>query len=169
VKLTWTANEDETFSGYDIQRSKAGTGWETIAFVPASEAGGEQSYQWIDNDPYGGVSFYRLRMRAANGQTKLSAVRTITIDKLAGVIKLFPNPATDHANLVIQGTTAGETAHITITDISGRQLSYQKTVLTIGSNTMNLPIQSSWTSGTYIVQVRMGRQLESKSFVLRRE
>jgi hypothetical protein len=170
VKINWSSSEEGDFHGYDIQRSKNGGDWETIAFVPKSEEGGLRHYELRDNDPYRGVSFYRLKLTGLSGVFKYSMVKSVTItDLMSGPIHVFPNPTMGEAKLSIRGDEPGEVAHITIIDQKGNQLYYQKLILTAGANTMNIPIQASWPSGLYIIRVTTDRKTVNKNLVLRRQ
>lgn len=169
VKLNWSCNEDGKFEGYEIQRSKNGVDWEIFNFVPKSEEGGTQNYQLKDNDPYRGVSFYRLKLVGISGLYKYSLIKSVTITDLSGSITIFPNPSVGEAKLAIRGDVAGEVAHITIFDATGNKLYYQKLTLAAGANTMDIPIQPSWPSGLYVINVATDRKTAYKNLVLRRQ
>lgn len=169
VKLHWSAIEEGDFTGYNVERSANGRDWEVIAFVPRNGAHGTNYYQMKDNDPYKGVSSYRLKLMNAGGQIKYSNIRSVVITDLSESIRIFPNPSSGQATLAIKGDADGEKAHIRVVDMSGKLLSYQKLILTAGANSMNIPVQDSWPSGTYIVQVSTDRKVLTKNLVLRRQ
>lgn len=169
VKLNWSASEQTNFIGYDVQRSSNGSDWESIAFVNGSGQTGTFNYAIKDNDPYRGVSFYRLKIVSSGAQEKYSNTKSITIVDLSGSVRIFPNPSPGQATLAIRGDVAGELAHITIYDAKGRQLSYQKLVLTAGANSMNIPIRDTWPSGTYFIHVSTDRKVLTQNLVLRRQ
>jgi hypothetical protein len=168
VKLSWTANEDESFPGYEVQRSVNGTDWELVDFLPASPTSGINKYQLTDNHPNKGVSYYRLKYNEAGNHTSYSNIETVSIADLAASLMLFPNPAIDKASILITTPVSGKSADIRIINAQGKQLTSQKIKLTKGSNLLNLPIQSLWPPGMYIVQVVSGEETISKKLVLHR-
>lgn len=168
VKLKWSANEEPGYMGYNVQRSDNGADWEHVAFVPASQANGMHEYQLMDDHPYGGTSSYRVVLSESNGLTRFSSIRTVKIEDLAESISLFPNPASDKVTVTISGVTEQETAHIRIINANNNSVSYQKTVLLPGTNTIELPLQSSMPAGIYFVQVTTGSNLVNKKLVLRK-
>ena len=153
VSLTWSASEDNSSGGYEIQRSHNGTNWERIAFVPSTPSNGVHSYETIDDNPYKGSSRYRIKITETGSQSKYSEIKILKITDRASLMTISPNPASTKASLSILGDLNGEIAQVRIMDTRGNELSYVKTRLTVGTNNIDLPIKSSWPSGTYIVIV----------------
>jgi hypothetical protein len=168
VKLTWSANEEINFIGYEVQRSTDGIDWEYVAFVPSSKLGGIKEYELVDNNPYKGNSRYRLKLNEANGKYKYSVIRSVKISGLSPSITLFPNPTTDKVTITITGDVSGQEADIRIIDVKGNHLSSQKIILAAGKNSIELPVQPSWPSDIYIVQVSTDGVIVNKRLVLRR-
>ncbi|MGZ8523154.1 MAG: T9SS type A sorting domain-containing protein [Chitinophagaceae bacterium] len=170
VKLDWTASEDISFSGYEVQRSANGINWEILGFVQALQKGGTQRYEWLDNNPYKGSSRYRLKLVEDANIYKYSDIRTVRIiDQSVSVgLGLFPNPAVNRATVTITTERANQLAHIRIINAQGKRLSYQKLALLRGSNSIVLPLQASWPAGVYFVQVSTKEGIVNKKLVLRR-
>lgn len=170
VELTWTASEDVTFPGYEIERSRDGNNWESLAFVPASEAGGAQQYEWTDNYPYKGSSRYRLKVTGSKGTYKYSDIRTVSINDQAiqVAVGLFPNPATNKTTVTITTGRPREYAHISIINAASKRLFYQKSILSRGSNSIVLPLSTSWPAGVYFVQVGTKEGVVTKELIKRR-
>jgi hypothetical protein len=166
VKLTWSASEELSFLGYDVQRNTNGGEWENIAFVPASYSGGKQEYTLMDEDPYRGISQYRLKLNGANGQIRYSNIRTVQI--IDPSITVYPNPVRNKARITLNADATGEVWEINIMDAKGNSISYQKVTLSAGTNSVELPIQDVWPSGVYYVRVGNDRKVATKQFVLRR-
>jgi hypothetical protein len=170
VKLTWAATEDINFRSYDVERShdRARATWEKIAVVPGYGSGEIHEYELMDNNPYKGNSYYRLKLNNTSGAGSYTNIRAIKITAPATAITLFPNPASDRTALVIEGNVSGTIADVRIMDAGGNKLSDQKIVLTSVSNTIELPVPVSWPPGIYIVQVIVGESIVNKKLVVRR-
>ncbi|MBC7948248.1 MAG: T9SS type A sorting domain-containing protein [Chitinophagaceae bacterium] len=168
VKMNWSGNEGPGFLGYDVERSTDGTNWEHFAYVEGVGHDQFQEYKIVDHAPYRGTSYYRLRLNQSNGPVRYSNIRPVKIVDMSRAMVLFPNPATDHANLVIAGGVRGKVAQIFITDIKGNRLAEQKVTLADDYNIIALPIQRSWIRGMYFVHMRIGESTTSAKLVLNR-
>ncbi|PPK84652.1 lamin tail-like protein [Neolewinella xylanilytica] len=86
VRLDWeTAVEVDNWH-FVVERSKAGVAFEAIGRVPA----GKGSYVYVDENPYPGQNYYRLRQLDMDGQETLYGPVSVRLD--SGLIRLFPNP-----------------------------------------------------------------------------
>lgn len=166
VKLNWQSYETANFSGYEVERSRNGTDWEVIGYIPGKNHG-EQSYQFTDAQPKKGNSSYRLRLLEEKGNPSYSTVRSVRIIELTAPVTIFPNPAKDQASISIQAERS-HVADLRITGPDGKQLIHQKLNLVRGVNTLTLPIQSSWLSGTYFIQVGYEGKVNVQKLILER-
>lgn len=168
VKLKWTADEDEVFPGYEVERSVNGIEWEHVAFVPAVQSKGINNYKAVDYQPYKGTSFYRLKFTIEGKHTKYSEIKVVRIHEITDSGLLYPNPAADKAFLVINSDVNNQRAEIRIINTSGKQLSSQKVLLAKGANTLTLQLQPTWTPGVYFVQVATADEIMNKQLIVRR-
>lgn len=53
------------------------------------------SYNFTDNSPYKGISYYRLKQTDYNGNYKYSSVQSVDLEK-GGKISVSPNPSAEH-------------------------------------------------------------------------
>src|SRR5690606_3834674 len=161
VKLLWSANEEPGLVGYDLERSKDGVNWQKIAFVSARVVSGINEYEYFDTDPFKGNSQYRLKMIEQGTAVKYSKVRTVRIAGGFASISLYPNPATDHAIIAFHETTTRQHATIRILNAAGSQMQVLNVELSEGENQVRIPVESSWPSGVYFVQVQSGGGVEN--------
>ncbi len=103
VKLDWeTASEDENM-GFEIQQSKNGEDWRNIGFV---EGHGNSTqliqYSFIDQSPYPGENYYRLKQIDYDGKYEFSEIRQVTFQaNMEELLKVFPNPTTDRFTVAV--------------------------------------------------------------------
>jgi endoglucanase len=94
ILLEWkTANEINAAS-YEVQRSKDGINFFSIANTTAA-GNSINVYNSTDISPYEGTNYYRIKQIDGNGLYSFSNVIRIDAGKLSSSITLFPNPATD--------------------------------------------------------------------------
>jgi hypothetical protein len=168
VRLSWSANEETSFIAYEVQRSRDGIDWNTIGFVSGSQINGLRSYTFMDDQPYKGVSYYRLSLGEGTGGNKYSAVRSVTINDFFSSVSIAPNPAINHTTITIVNSSVQVTALIKVLNMHGNELYSQKTIIRPGDNPVNLPIQDSWPSGMYMVQVTSNGETTNKKILIRR-
>jgi hypothetical protein len=82
---------------------------------------------------------------------------------LKNSLKIYPNPATENLQLVLDNTYFGTTT-VSITDVLGRIL--WETKLDKNSSILTQEINvSSWASGTYCLRLQSKNGFASKKFV----
>ncbi len=100
VKLTWKVNENENVEGYDVEFSKTGDSWQTIAFITKESigTGSLKTYYYSHNGYLQGKNYYRIIQRTASGSKSISSTRTI-VTEAYNKIYIGPNPVKDVINL----------------------------------------------------------------------
>jgi hypothetical protein len=78
---------------------------------------------------------------------------------------MFPNPASTTTNLIVDGNV-GETAIISLYDISGRLLKTQKVVMNAAKTTVSLVV-SDIQNQTCIVRITKGGQTTTTKLVVK--
>jgi hypothetical protein len=168
VSLNWSASEDVNFSGYEVQRSRNLSDWENIKFIPATHSGGVHNYSILDNNPYSGKSWYRLKLKDLGVADRYSEIRMVTIKGLSDLITISPNPVVNSEATLTLMKSAGGAALVRITGMHGAVLHEEKVVLSPGINNLRLPVGSTWQSGIYLVQVIADGEMATKKLVIQR-
>ncbi len=95
-QLTWQTTSETNNSGFEIQRSKYGEDWQTLAFVEGKGTTNEkQSYEYIDRFPEKGVNYYRLKQLDHDGASSYSDVVAVALESAGLTQAFYPNPAKD--------------------------------------------------------------------------
>jgi surface protein len=119
VKLTWRTASEQNNSGYEIQRSKDGTGWERIGFVAGKGTTDELTqYEYLDSKPFLGLNYYRLKQIDYDGAYEFSPIEVVNTTGTATRIEIYPNPATATINI-----TGADTGELKITNSLGEVVS----------------------------------------------
>ena len=148
VKLNWTTSLEQNTDYFLVEKSDDNIHFSRMDSVAAANGGKIISnYRSIDNNPFPGINYYRLKMVDVPGNFTYSQLVVI---RLTGnkVPLLYPNPATTSVN-ILQGTDAIES--LTLYDLMGRRLLHMddvnKTTL-LSISLSNLP------KATYIIEIR---------------
>ncbi len=78
---------------------------------------GDKRYQWLHENPYRGINYYRIKTILKDGSEKLSATRTVHFDK-GNIVKFAPNPF--HSYFILQPADNSVQWQIRIYDASGK-------------------------------------------------
>lgn len=168
VQLNWKAISDEAFEGYAVERSRDGNSWSQIGFVSATASQAIQSYGFVDQSPYKGVSHYRLRLREKNAAERISEIRQVKITDAAVKFSIAPNPANTQVSLSLTATRPGTRASIKVINSSGHTLHAQTLMLREGSSTILLPLATEWPAGTYLVVVATDEETQAEKLMINR-
>ena len=149
VDLTWVTQTEINMSHYDVERSIDGEFYEVINRVQGNgNTNMETQYIAIDNDPFSGVNYYRLKQFDRDGRFKYSEIRAVNVlDPAYDVITLFPNP--NDMTEVIFNSFSIETAQFILTDASGRTITIEPINVVKGGNRLDLDM-SNQTEGVYM-------------------
>ena len=164
VVLQWTTTEEHGFDRFEVEQSNDGKSWREIGRVSAKgTALSPARYAYVDNRPFPGDSYYRLRMADLDGSFALSDIRMVSMTgSAAGSLSIYPNPATDHI-LISPSSTFFTVSSLELFDISGRKVAGITESLNGRLDVRALP------SGLYLVKVTYSNQaVESRRLVISR-
>lgn len=163
--LNWTTLSEINSDYFQLERSKNGNDFFTIAQVDAANnSNSELQYNVTDENPYYPVSYYRLKQVDLNGDFKYSATIAIESEseEALSVHQVYPNPTKE--KLFVEFSLAKpEHGLVTITDISGKVI---HTVDLDCATTNVVEFNSkSWAPGMYLIRVTTDSGLTSTSRV----
>jgi hypothetical protein len=93
VQLDWATASEENNDYFLIERSLNGKEWVAIIQMPgAGNSSQTRTYQYIDENPILGISYYRLRQVDYDGTTSTSPLERIIIEGNDKYLKLALNP-----------------------------------------------------------------------------
>lgn len=96
VKLIWKVNESENVEGYNVEFSKNGESWQTIALIPKenNSTGSLKTYYYSHDGRHDGANYYRIIQLSASGSKSISSTKTI-LTNAYNKIYIGPNPVKD--------------------------------------------------------------------------
>ncbi len=96
ILLNWTTQEEQSVKHFELEKSKEGKLFSTIAKVVATskEGGSENLYQFIDHQATEGSIFYRLKIVDKDGTFSYSQIITVRGEK-ENKLTVTPNPASN--------------------------------------------------------------------------
>ena len=105
VELDWATSAESNSDHFEVQRSQDGRDWIGIGQVlAAGNSDATHQYSFVDDAPYAGVTWYRLKQVDRDANASLSKTLTVHIDQpAAAALHIYPNPAMSY--LVVEGAS----------------------------------------------------------------
>lgn len=159
VELTWSSNAEYNNNRFTIERSKDAIAFEEVLKIRNfGNYSNIISYFDVDNDPYKGVSYYRLTQTTASGHILSS--RVVLVNNKGGNKPLeLVNGAAGDVQLTANDT---KEALVVLRNEKGEE-SFSK-VWVDTDNTIRVPSgnESKLNNGTYLIIASSDHQLYSK-------
>jgi hypothetical protein len=165
VKHTWqTATEKQT-SYFLIERSKDGFNFGVIGRVEA--AGNSttlRTYDFLDNTPFEGLNYYRLKIVDKDGSFSYSKIVAVNLQGTDhSLFNVFPNPAGEGTELKVALEDVG-ILQITLTNMLG-QVVHTQTVTKTQTNEL-VTISKKLPKSTYILHVATEQSLYREKVIV---
>jgi len=166
VSLEWTTLVEINNDFYTVERSVNGVDFEVLGTKPgAGNSNALLNYSLLDEDPFQGISYYRLKQTDYDGSYTYSQIETININAL-DVISLFPVPAIGSIQLVVFSSRETNMT-VQVLDMVGRKVLNSEVGLKEGKNELSIDI-SGLARGIYIFDLitQSGLSRVTKDFVV---
>ncbi|MCX6217887.1 T9SS type A sorting domain-containing protein [Spirosoma sp.] len=160
VQLDWATSLERDNDYFVVERSKDLTQFETVARVKAKEGTQGHTYSFVDEQPYFGTSYYRLKQTDLNGTS--SSLQTASIVFRSDSYGVFPNPVID--NKFVLRLDEPQTAEVSLYSTDGRLMPMQKTGTDEGL--LMLKATRKLTTGVYLITVKERAQTRTHRIIV---
>ena len=162
AQLTWSTASEYNNDYFTVEHSVDGQHFSSLTQVKSKGNSNTLAiYETNDRHPVSGLNYYRLRQTDLSGTATLSKVIALDFSK-AGVLNMFPNPATDQ--ITINHTF--DTGIITIFDATGRVVFTQTVEQGAAKGGLSINL-SELSQGVYWVQLEAAGQLMGQKLLKR--
>jgi hypothetical protein len=93
IGIKWVMQNDVHAVTYEIQKSDNGLNFTTIGKINSRQTTGSNNYSFMDEAPFLGTNYYRLKVSNDNGTISLSNVIRIYFAIGGNGILIYPNPS----------------------------------------------------------------------------
>ncbi len=160
VLLNWETKSETDNDYFVILRSNNGIDFAEIGEVNGmGNSSSTVNYQFVDERPYYGTSYYKLQQIDYDGEASFSQIISTDFN-LNEAFLLYPNPTNANVNILISTDNSSEIL-IKIVDVFGKIILTQSQNLTNGTN--SIPLSSdNFKAGMYFCKVTFpnGSQLK---------
>jgi hypothetical protein len=146
IQLNWKTYSENNSKYFIVEKSSDGNNWQQLSKINAAgNSTTTNSYSTMDNNPFNGINYYRLKQIDVDGRFTYSRILTAITDDTKQ-IELYPNPVVNF--LVVKGLPSNTaTLQFVVKDVTGRQL------INFTNNPSSVVDVSILTQGTYFLQV----------------
>lgn len=119
--LNWKTLSETNNKGFSLERSGNGINWAPLQFInPAAGTTATKQYAAVDNNPLGGVNYYRLNQVDIDGKQSYSGIVSVNFSAAgAKGFSFYPNPAKNKLVVSLE-TIAGNTASLQLLNAEGK-------------------------------------------------
>lgn len=150
ILVSWKTMTEVNSDYFAIERSANTIDWETTATVKsAGSSSVVKHYSHIDEYPFTGTSYYRLKQVDFNGDYEYSEIRSVNFQTGSkSELIVFPNPACETVSI-----SGEEAKNVSITDLSGKSIDLESRIISSTKSQLTLDL-SSLSKGVYFVVSR---------------
>jgi type IX secretion system substrate protein/FG-GAP repeat protein len=156
VLITWQVSSEKNISTYTVERSTNGISWDVVTVVAANQDNDNTaSFSSTDNNPFGGVSYYRVKQQDLDNGIFYTAIKAVDLNTaIAGNIKMN-NPFNSFVTVQLN-VKQGNTVTLDLFDISGKIIRHQVLQVSSGLNTIQVNDLSNLSKGIYVMHIVNG-------------
>jgi hypothetical protein len=164
VVLQWATASEKVNEYFSLEKSRDGQQFNEIGRVPgAGTSTGKLTYQFTDDFPFGGTSYYRLKQVDLDGTFTYSRLAAVN-SEVTAALRIYPNPLTQNELWVEASDAQTDDMRITIHNTEGKLLidqiyPYDPAVKVDLSGLRREP-------GLYIISVRRKNRIERHKLVI---
>ncbi|HTA84585.1 MAG TPA: T9SS type A sorting domain-containing protein [Bacteroidia bacterium] len=164
VDINWTTATEIDNSYFTIEKTTDGINYTTVATVAgAGNSDHVLNYSTVDESPWGGTSYYRLKQTDYDGNYTYSGTMIVNVP-LHYAVNIFPNPASDHT-VVQYNSDSPAPLIVEIFNAQGMLVSsYDFATVQTGDNRFTINT-ASLSQGAYIMRLTSGTTTTSHKFI----
>ncbi len=152
VNCTWETASETNNDYFTIERSKDGKSFEGLGNIKGQgNSNSNIRYSYTDNNPFFGISYYRLKQTDFDGKYTYSPIKKVgSTEKLATEISLYY----ENENPIVKINSLVESnAKIELINLNGIKLFTNEQPIIKGENTFTL--DGNRTKGLYLLKVQV--------------
>lgn len=166
VNVVWSTALEFNTNYFIVQRSKDGSSFESLSQVAAAgNSSTVKNYQFVDQDPYSGVSYYRLKQVDVDGKFAFSHIVSVNRDA-EEMISVYPNPSSGPFSLSLSGEK-GNQVLIVVRDVLGKEHYSQMIVMENEKEIIAFDLAGKLAPGVYVIVVRSSGTVIKKKLVIK--
>ena len=151
VLLHWHTEQQGPHTNFELQKSSDAHSFETVFTQNITEARQSSDYSAIDQTPFTGINFYRLRISETRGQSYSDIINITAPGKMLDISQLYIDHGASGLTVEIN-IQKSQFANIIIINSAGAVMLKQKEFITQPGKVLTIPI-GKLASGQYYIRL----------------
>jgi len=167
VVVKWVTASELNNDYFSVQVSTDAETWHSVSEVDGQGTKQtETRYEIVDEAPYMGSSYYRLKQ--VDFDEKVTYSKVVTVRYQTDGIEIFPNPSNGKEVTIEINSGLGENVIVDVSNLQGQSL-HTYTIDNTGSHKQTHKTDCSvWSSGVYVVSVQVAERVYRAKLVINR-
>ncbi|HNO71828.1 MAG TPA: T9SS type A sorting domain-containing protein, partial [Bacteroidia bacterium] len=167
VDVKWITETEFNSDYFLVQRSKDGYVFQDVQKVPAwGNSSTHKKYSCTDDNPYEGISYYRLKQYDQNG-TYFYSNLVVTEFHSKNSIAIYPNPSSGDFNVKTNGVKPGNLISVLVKDVLGKEIYSQEQIAVDENEVLSSQSFRTFLPGVYIVLVTFNNKSYHSKIVVK--
>ncbi|MEO8111113.1 MAG: SBBP repeat-containing protein [Ginsengibacter sp.] len=165
VAISWTTASELNNNYFTVEHSKDAINFEQAAIIKgAGNSNLPSHYQAVDESPYSGTSYYRLKQTDFDGKFKYSNIVQVQLNSMdKDQVTIFPNPAQNVLHVALPFSQS-ESIAWQVQDGAGKIIKKQTGKLSSSQHALSIDI-SNLPKGIYYMAIKKGNDTAVKKFI----
>lgn len=166
VDVTWVTASESNNDYFTIEKTSDFLAFETVQIIPgAGNSVQTKNYKIVDDYPYNGLSYYRLKQTDYNGTYKYSQFASVEFNNNDFSFNVFPNPNDGNSfNLFINSS---HKVSIQLYDVNGKEVYFKSSDDAKGnSNNYTIIPNNTLSKGIYFIIVKSEDEIFTKKIIV---
>ncbi|MCB9448709.1 MAG: hypothetical protein H6585_10230 [Flavobacteriales bacterium] len=167
VQLNWSTATETNNDFFTIEKSQNGMAFEKVTTVDgAGNSSSIQNYSAIDENPYKGISYYRLKQTDFDGKYEYSDLVAVQYVKEADV-RIFPNPLDGSTFYLSMNGSEGQEVLVVLYNPLGSEVYSMAIVQQEGPMLRVIDLKNKLSPGIYLIIGSSRNELFRQKLIIR--
>jgi len=170
VLVRWETMSEINNDYFSVERSADGENFEVLKTLPgAGNTTERKNYQWLDEQPLEGISFYRLRQTDYDGKYEVFDPVSVKRGEASEEFRLMstaPNPFSEQFKAVIYLPQSGDVV-FDLSDVNGSSVFNNRLPATNGVSVLQAAQLSHLQAGFYLLRIFVNDELKQSVKLLK--
>jgi hypothetical protein len=164
VLLKWSTTSELNNDYFEVERSADGVNFTQIGTVaPGDHPLSIQNYSFTDNNPLGGVDYYRLKQVDKDGDYHYSSIVQINVPQASALWLVYPNPATSKTSVAVK--TDLNNVQIMLSNSNGQTVYSLNLPKASAGQSIDIPL-SNLAKGIYVLKMQSDQGTKTDKIVV---
>jgi hypothetical protein len=168
VKMKWATAAEINNEYFTLERSEDGINFEEIGQVPGSgNTSNRRDYEYTDESPLNGDSYYRLRQTDYDGRFEVFDPDHVYLKKKVldeSALNVWPNPFDDYFDMEIKSEESGK-LDISLLTMDGKLIREEAIHVDAPGTRWTFRDGNSLIPGTYILRIQCNDEVVSRKLI----